>query len=90
MLPPKFYVKSSEKFRSLDDGAETLIEFDIKFGQGQALSLRLFAKISFSAKCSRYRKNHEISQIAMGKRQIVKPGWWRATETGGIIKAQNK
>ncbi len=32
-------------------------------------------------------KNHEISQIATGKRQIVKHGWWCATETGGIIKA---
>ena len=39
---------------SLKDGAEAQIEFDIKFGQGQALSLRYNIKFNFIITVSRY------------------------------------
>ncbi len=52
-------------------------------------NMKLSGRFRFLAplRCVNTGKNALISQIATEKRQIVKPGWWHATEAGGIIKA---
>ena len=45
---------SAKNDSPLKDGAEAQIEFDIKFGQGRALSLRYNIKFNFIITVSRY------------------------------------